>query len=82
MSSLQGLAQLTSSQIVNCLVLGSAIAALAGAASSLLGRKSSGVRFVIWFSALVATAAPLAYGHCSRSWGLGEWPVAFCESGS
>ncbi|HKR82782.1 MAG TPA: M56 family metallopeptidase, partial [Terriglobales bacterium] len=58
MSSLQGLAQLTSSQIVNCLVLGSAIAALAGIASSFLGRKSSGVRFVIWFSALVATAAP------------------------
>ena len=58
MSSLQGLAQLTSSQIVNCLVLGSAIAALAGVTSGLLGRKSSGVRFVIWFSALVATAAP------------------------
>jgi beta-lactamase regulating signal transducer with metallopeptidase domain len=58
MSALQGLAQLTSSQIVNCLVLGSAVAALAGAASSILGRKSSGVRFVIWFSALVATASP------------------------
>jgi beta-lactamase regulating signal transducer with metallopeptidase domain len=58
MSALQGLAQLTSSQIVNCLVLGSVVAAFAGAAASLVGRKSSGVRFVIWFSALIATASP------------------------
>jgi beta-lactamase regulating signal transducer with metallopeptidase domain len=57
MSALQALAQLASSQIVNCLVLGIAIAAVAGAASALAGRKSSGVRFAIWFAALIAIAS-------------------------
>lgn len=57
MSPLQSLAQLTSLQIVNCLVLGAAIAALAGAASVLVGRKSSGVRFALWFAGLVAIAS-------------------------
>lgn len=57
MSPLQSLAQLTSLQIVNCLVLGAAIAALAGAASILLGRKNSGVRFAMWFAGLIAIAS-------------------------
>lgn len=54
MTPLQSLAQLTSLQIINSLVLGIAIAALAGAAVTLAGRKSSAVRFLIWFSGLVA----------------------------
>ena len=54
MSVLQSLAQLTSSQIVNCFVLGIAIAAIAGAASAVVGRNSSGVRFAIWFAGLIA----------------------------
>jgi beta-lactamase regulating signal transducer with metallopeptidase domain len=53
MSPLQNLAQLTSSQIANCFVLGTAIAALAGISSALVGRKSSALRFTIWLSALV-----------------------------
>jgi bla regulator protein blaR1 len=57
MSLLQNLAQLTSSQIANCLVLGTVIAALAGAGSALARRKSSAVRFVIWFSGLIAVAS-------------------------
>lgn len=57
MSPLQSLAQLTSLQIVNCLVLGMAIAGLAATASALVGRKSSGVRFVMWFAGLVAIAS-------------------------
>lgn len=57
MNVLQNLAQATSLQMVNCLVLGIGIAALAGAASSLIGRKSAGVRFLIWSAALVATAS-------------------------
>ncbi len=57
MSSLQNLAQLTSSQIVNCFVLGIAIAVLAGAGSALAGRKSSAVRFVIWFAGLLGIAS-------------------------
>ena len=57
MSLLQNLAQLTSSQIANCLVLGTVIAALAGAGSALARRKSSAVRFVIWFAGLIAVAS-------------------------
>jgi len=54
MSPFESLAQLMSSQIVNCLVLGIAVAAVAGAASVLIGRKSAGLRFAIWFAALGA----------------------------
>lgn len=72
MSPLQSLAQLTSLQIINCLVLGIAIAALAGAASAFVGRKSSAVRFVIWLSGLIAIASlfffskPLGYGAATH----------------
>ena len=57
MSALQNLAQLTSSQIVNCFVLGIAVAGLTGATSALVGRKSSGTRFAIWFAGLIAVAS-------------------------
>jgi beta-lactamase regulating signal transducer with metallopeptidase domain len=57
MSPLQSLAQLTSTQIANCLVLGIVIAALAGAGSALARRTSSAVRFVIWFAGLIAIAS-------------------------
>jgi bla regulator protein blaR1 len=72
MSSLQSLAQLTSSQIVNCFVLGIAIAALAGAASAFASRRSSAVRFVIWFAGLVAIASqflfskPISHGAAAH----------------
>ena len=56
MSPLQSLAQLTSLQIINCFVLGIAVAALAGAGSAFAGRKSSAVRFVIWFAGMLAIA--------------------------
>jgi len=56
MSPLQSLAQFTSLQIINCLVLGIAIAALAGAGSAFAGRKSSAARFVIWFAGMLAIA--------------------------
>ena len=72
MSPLQSLAQLTSLQIVNCLVLGAAVAALAGAASVVVGRKSSGVRFALWFAGLVAIASlfflskPISHGAATH----------------
>ena len=61
--ALQSLAQLTSSQIVNCFALGTAIAAVAGSASALAGRRSSGIRFAIWFAALVAIASLFVLPH-------------------
>ena len=57
MNAFETLAQLTSSQIVNCFVLGIAVAALAGATSAAVGRKSSGLRFAIWFAGLIAVAS-------------------------
>src|SRR5258708_40113230 len=68
MSALQTMAQLASSQIVNCLALGIAITAVAGTASAMAGRKSPGMRFAIWFAALLAiaclflAAGPIANG--------------------
>jgi len=68
MSFLQTLAQLTSSQIVNCLVLGLAIAALATTASALVARRNSATRFAVWFAAMLAIASlffvarPIAHG--------------------
>lgn len=72
MSPLQSLAQFTSAQIVNCLVLGIAVAALAGAGSALARHKSSAVRFVIWFASLIAIASlfffskPLSQGAATH----------------
>ena len=57
MSVLQGVAQLTTTQLVNCFVFGAAIAMLAGTASALGSQRSSGMRFAIWFAALVAIAS-------------------------
>jgi beta-lactamase regulating signal transducer with metallopeptidase domain len=72
MSPLQSLAQLTSLQIINCFVLGIAIAALAGAGSALARHKSSALRFVIWLAGLIAIASlfffakPLSQGAATH----------------
>ena len=72
MSPLQSLAQLTSLQIINCFVLGIAIAALAGGGAALARRKNSAVRFVIWFASLIAIASlfffakPLSQGAATH----------------
>src|SRR6185503_8366506 len=57
MNAFETLAQLTSSQIVNCFVLGIAVAALAGATSAMVGRKNSGIRFAVWMAGLIAIAS-------------------------
>ena len=57
MSALQSLAQITSSQIVNCFFLGLAIAAIATALAGIAARKNSGTRFAVWFAAMLAIAA-------------------------
>jgi beta-lactamase regulating signal transducer with metallopeptidase domain len=71
MSALESLAQITSSQIVNCFFLGLAIAAIATTLTALCARKSSGTRFAVWFSAMLAIAAlflvakPLAHSNAA-----------------
>src|SRR5919198_200415 len=82
MSTLQSLAQLTTSQIVTCLILGIAVAALAGTGSLLIGRKSSGTRFAIWFAGLIAIASlffvsrPLVPGATAAHGGSAEISLA------
>lgn len=72
MSSLQSLAQLTSLQIINCFVLGIAIAALAGVGSAFASRGGSAVRFVIWLGALISIASlfffskPIGHGAATH----------------
>ncbi|HTM38540.1 MAG TPA: M56 family metallopeptidase [Terriglobales bacterium] len=63
MNAFANLAQLISSQIVNCFVVGIAVAALAGATSAAVGRKNSGVRFAIWFAGLLAIASLFVLGR-------------------
>lgn len=63
MNALQNLAQFMSSQIANCFVLGIAVAALTAATAASVGRKSSGVRFAIWFAGLIAVASLFVLGR-------------------
>lgn len=57
MISVQTLAELTTSQIVNSLVLGLALAAFATSILAFVAKKDSGVRFAVWFSAMIAIAS-------------------------
>jgi beta-lactamase regulating signal transducer with metallopeptidase domain len=54
---LHAIAQIFTIKIVDCLVEGSLIALFAGFALRLSPRKSSAMRFALWFSALMAIAA-------------------------
>ena len=59
------IAQASALQVVDCLVEGTLIAIFAGLVLRLARRQNSGIRFAVWFSALVAIATlPL----------LGGWP--------
>ena len=54
--SLPMLAQMSVERLLNCLGEGMVIAGFAWTLLRLLGRKNSGTRFAVWFSALVAIA--------------------------
>jgi beta-lactamase regulating signal transducer with metallopeptidase domain len=54
---LQTIAEASTLRIVDCLLGGTLVGLLAGAVLKLPPRKSAGVRFAVWFSALVAIAA-------------------------
>lgn len=54
---LYAIAQTSTVRIVDCLIEGSFIALFAGIGLRLLPRQSSGLRFAVWFSALMAIAA-------------------------
>ena len=62
-TGLNGIAQASAVQIVDCLVAGTLIAMFGGLVLSLLRRHSAVTRFAVWFSALMAIAAvPLFAG--------------------
>jgi beta-lactamase regulating signal transducer with metallopeptidase domain len=64
---LQSLAQLSSERMLNCAVEGIGIALLAGILLRALGRRNSGTRFVVWFSALLGIAALPLFGSLASS---------------
>ncbi len=57
MFELQAIAQMSATQIVGCLLEGTFIALIAALILRFSQRQSSGTRFVVWFSALMAIAA-------------------------
>ena len=54
--NLQALAEVATDGILNSLLAGVAIALLAWTVTEMFGRRGSGTRFAVWFSALVAIA--------------------------
>ena len=61
--NLTAIAETSAVQIVDCLVQGTLVAIFAGLLSGAARKQSSGTRFAVWFSALMAIAAlPLAGG--------------------
>lgn len=65
-----GMAQVTSLRIADCLVEGTVIAMFAGVALRFARRVNSGTRFAVWFSALMTIAAlPLVSGVWSSHGG-------------
>src|SRR5271166_4615108 len=54
--NLQALAEVATDGILNSLLAGLAIALLAWTVTEMFGRRGSGTRFAVWFSALVAIA--------------------------
>jgi len=78
---LHAMAQMSAARMVDCLVEGTLIALFAGLVSHMARRQNSGVRFAVWFSALMAMAAlPLfggagvAHGAASPLATLAHWP--------
>jgi high-affinity Fe2+/Pb2+ permease len=54
---LQQLAQLSAQGLLNSIAGGLAIAVFAGGLLKVMGKRNSGTRFAVWFSALLAIAA-------------------------
>jgi beta-lactamase regulating signal transducer with metallopeptidase domain len=65
--NLQSLAQFSAEQILNCAVEGIGIALLAWMLLRALGRRNSGTRFAVWFTALLAIAVLPLFGRWAAS---------------
>jgi hypothetical protein len=65
--SLQSLALLSSERLLNCAVEGIGIAFLAWMLLRVMGRRNSGTRFAVWFTALLAVAGLPLFGHLAAS---------------
>jgi Zn-dependent protease with chaperone function len=65
--SLQSLALLSSERLLNCAVEGIGIAFLAWMLLRVIGRRNSGTRFAVWFTALLAVAGLPLFGHLAAS---------------
>jgi Zn-dependent protease with chaperone function len=61
--SLHSLALVSSERLLNCAVEGIGIVFLAWMLLRVMGRRNSGTRFAVWFTALLAVAALPLFGH-------------------
>jgi beta-lactamase regulating signal transducer with metallopeptidase domain len=57
MQTIHTIAQMSAERMLNCLVQGLLIALFAWIVLRIIGRRNSGTRFAVWFSALLAIAA-------------------------
>jgi beta-lactamase regulating signal transducer with metallopeptidase domain len=64
---LETIAQMSAAGIVDCLVIGSAIAIFAGLMLKMPRRSDSGTRFAVWFAALMTIAAAPFVGRVSTA---------------
>jgi beta-lactamase regulating signal transducer with metallopeptidase domain len=64
---IQAIAQVSAVRIVDCLLEGMLIAAIAGFGAHLARRQSAGTRFALWFSALMAIAVSPFWSVLPRS---------------
>jgi beta-lactamase regulating signal transducer with metallopeptidase domain len=69
---IETVAQVSAVRIVDCLLEGTIIAAIAGLATYFARRQSSGTRFVLWFSALMAIAVSPVLSLLPRSVGVAQ----------
>jgi beta-lactamase regulating signal transducer with metallopeptidase domain len=65
--NLQFLAQISAERMLNCTAQGLGIALLAWILLRVTGRRNSGTRFAVWFSALLGIAALPLFGHLASS---------------
>jgi beta-lactamase regulating signal transducer with metallopeptidase domain len=69
---LDAIAQISAARIVDCLVEGTLVAGFAGLVLRVAGRRNSGARFAVWFTALMAMAALPLFGGAGWAAGTGS----------
>src|SRR5581483_1952420 len=80
MSMLQAIAEVSTARLLNSVVEGLVVAALAWILLRFLGRRNSGTRFAIWFSTLIVIAALPISGLTSHAAAAGRPEISLSSS--